>query len=91
MTTGIKYCGGCREHYDRKAAAKEIQDGFPDERFVFAENGGSYDELLVICGCGVKCADVSGYRAGKTIVTDSKNGIEKAKQELKDIHEEELV
>jgi len=91
VLTGIKYCGGCREHYDRKAAAKKIQDGFPTTDFVFAESGGSYDALLVICGCGVKCADISGYSAGKTIMIDSGESIEKAKQELLNITKEELV
>jgi len=89
VLTGIKYCGGCREHYDRKAAAKKIQDGFSDTRFVFAENGGSYDALLVISGCGVRCADISGYHAGKTIVIDSEESIEKAMLELTNINKED--
>jgi len=91
VLTGIKYCGGCREHYNRKAAAKKIQDGFSGTEFLFAVSGGSYDALLVICGCGVRCADISGYHAGKTIVIDNEEGVEKAMQELMNINKEELV
>ena len=86
MLTGVKYCGGCREHYDRRAAANRIKGAFSATNVVFegAENDGSYDVLLVICGCGVKCAEITGYQARKTVMVDGEECIEKAIGVLKE-------
>ena len=93
MRVGIKYCGGCREKYDRKAAAESIKSAFSDTQAVFnnAEFGGSYDALLVMYGCGVKCADISGYQAGKIVTVDSIEGVDKAEQDLMSIYREGMI
>ena len=74
---GVKYCGGCREQYDRKAAFEELQAGIEgsEAEFVPARDGGDYDELLVICGCPSKCADISKYKAQEIVMVDSKEGM----------------
>jgi len=93
VRVGVKYCGGCREQYDRGAAAERIRSAFSDKKIVFgyAETGGSYDVLLVFYGCGTKCADVSGYEAGKVVIVDSDESAFKAKQELLSIYKEGLI
>jgi len=66
---GVKYCGGCREQYDRKSAAARIRENvLGAAEFVPAEAGGTYDALLVICGCPTCCADISGYRTDGNVV-----------------------
>ena len=91
LLIGIKFCGGCREQYDRKGASRSIKDALSYEQidFVEAEKGGSYDTLLVICGCPVKCADLSGYNAGKIIAVDGLNRCQQAQKELIDLIKEE--
>ena len=73
---GVKYCGGCREQYDRKAEFERIRKELSNEEveFVTVRDGGSYDELLVLCGCPAKCADVSGYDVRGSIVTVDSEG-----------------
>jgi len=81
---GVKYCGGCREQYDRKAGYEKARKCFsaPAE-FVPAEAGGSYDALLVFCGCPVRCADISGYAyGGRAVTVDSEDGCLRAADEL---------
>ena len=92
MRVGVKYCGGCREQYDRGAAAERIRSAFSDTKvvFVYAEPGGSYDAMLVFYGCGTKCADISGYRAGKVVIVDSDESAGKAEQDLLSIYKEGL-
>jgi len=81
---GVKYCGGCREQYDRKAGFEKIRDEFPGAvaAFTRAEDGGVYDVLLVVCGCPSRCADISRYRAGGTLTVDSLDGCLRAPEEL---------
>jgi len=81
---GVKYCGGCRELYDRKIACEKTREVFsaPAE-FVPAEDGGSYDALLVFCGCPVRCADISKYAfGGRAVTIDSEDGCRRAADEL---------
>ena len=77
VRVGVKYCGGCREQYGRKAAFEKARERVADGtvEFLKAEDGGVYDALLVLCGCPSRCADISGYRAGEVIMVDSKEGL----------------
>ena len=74
---GVKYCGGCREQYDRKAGFEEFREKVPDgaAEFVRAEDGGEYDVLLVLCGCPSRCAGITEYHAEEIVFVDSKEGI----------------
>ena len=79
---GVKYCGGCREQYERKAEFEKVKAAIPDDRaiFVSAKEGEVYDSLVVICGCPVCCADISKYNvSGDTIKIDSKEGMNNLK------------
>jgi len=84
---GVKYCGGCREQYDRKAGFEKIKDGLSGAgaAFVQAGDGGVYDALLVICGCQARCADISKYHAGGVVTVDSRDGCLRAPAELSGI------
>ena len=86
---GVKYCGGCRAMYDRKAGFEDTRVAFvagcpaPAAEFVHAEDGGSYDALLVLCGCPAKCADISKYIfGGQAVTVDSRDGYLWAADEL---------
>ena len=77
MPAGIKYCGGCRASFDRKAeAARVISEaegsaaGGESPVFEYAEEGGYYDVLLVVCGCRSRCPDISAYRYGRVVYID---------------------
>jgi 3-hydroxyacyl-[acyl-carrier-protein] dehydratase len=75
---GVKYCGGCREQYNRKAEFEKARGEISEQKaeFVPVSEGESYDSLLVICGCPTRCADISKYRTdGDVIMIDSKEGM----------------
>lgn len=55
---GVRYCGGCNPRHDRTAAVRQLQTRFPALRFLPAAPG--QPVVLVVCGCSVQCADVSG-------------------------------
>ena len=63
MRVGVKYCGGCNPCYDRVAWAEACRREHPEDRFLPAVPGQRYHRLLVICGCDVKCADLTGLMA----------------------------
>jgi len=71
---GIKYCGGCRTFFDRKVEVERTVDAVQDVSFQNAADYGSYDALLVVCGCNSLCADVSKYNAGKIIYICEEGG-----------------
>ena len=60
MIVGIKYCGGCNPRFDRVAEACALARDYPQHCFVRAGCKTEMDLLLVICGCQVACADISG-------------------------------
>ena len=74
---GVKYCGGCRAQYDRKAGFEMFRESLSDgaAEFVQAEGGGRYDALLVLCGCPSRCAGISDYHAEEIVFVDSKEGM----------------
>ena len=73
MLVGIRYCGGCRASFDRKAeaglviAAIKESDGARGIDFAGASEGGSYDILLAVCGCLSRCLDTSQYIAKEIV------------------------
>lgn len=64
MIVGVKYCGGCNPRYDRVEAVKALAVRFPMHEFLPAAQVSSLDVLLVMSGCSVGCADVSGFAPG---------------------------
>ena len=54
---GVRYCGGCNPRYNRTAAVEQLRAVFPDVVFCPAARGQAL--VLVVCGCSVRCADVS--------------------------------
>ena len=89
MLVGIKYCGGCRASFDRKAEAentvKEMMNTgmtAKDVSFVNVADSGRCDVLLAVCGCGSLCTDVSPFETGKIIYLNESGGAVKAAREL---------
>ncbi|MDR3365075.1 MAG: hypothetical protein LBS91_09080 [Clostridiales Family XIII bacterium] len=86
MNVGVKYCGGCRSGYGRKAeaaraeaAARAACEAAGRVSFSAAEKGGGYGALLVVCGCKARCADISQYGAGgRTVYIDHEGGHQEA-------------
>ena len=67
---GVKYCGGCRVGYDRKAVLQSIREKSGGD-FQAAEQETEYDHLLVLCNCTARCADYGAYRVrGNTVIVD---------------------
>jgi len=62
---GVKYCGGCNPRYDRVALVERIQREQPEDTFEWAIPGVYYDQLLVVCGCSVQYADLTGLTGRK--------------------------
>ncbi|WP_027398163.1 hypothetical protein [Anaerovorax odorimutans] len=62
MICGVKFCGGCNPRYDRGEAFKKIKEHFTHRvDFVIAEEGKTYDFLLIIGGCTNCCASYKQY------------------------------
>ena len=56
MKCGVRFCGVCNPRYDRGVLYGKIKDDVKGMDFEYAEEGKSYDCLLVIGGCGGNCA-----------------------------------
>ena len=70
---GIKYCGGCRVAYDRKAVCEQIgrrlAETVTEECRLFpAVWEGSYDFMLVLCGCQTKCVSCERYGVRERVI-----------------------
>lgn len=66
MRRAVKYCGGCNPRYDRVAAVRRLETELGDV-LPAAQPGVAYDEVFVICGCSVRCADISQLAAEKFV------------------------
>ena len=63
---GVKYCGGCNPEYDRAALVKKIQEKLKDKADFYSWEEEDIDLVLVVCGCGVSCVDLSPFSRFKT-------------------------
>lgn len=88
MTIGIKYCGGCNQHYERTEIARNLKKDFPDSRIVVAGME-EVDYAVIICGCASACAlhDTIEGRYGKIILTEA-SGYASLKEELDRVNRE---
>jgi len=82
VRAGVKYCGGCRASYDRKAEAELAEKAAPGVSFSGAVEGGRYDALLAVCGCGSRCADLSPYDADRIIYISEPGGAAEAAEAI---------
>lgn len=57
MKIGIKYCGGCNPRYDRVQIVSRLREDFPGLELFPAREDSPADLIVVICGCGVQCAN----------------------------------
>lgn len=71
MRIGIKYCGGCNPRYDRTKMVSGLRKEFPGLDIFSAREDGGADLVVVICGCGVRCADHARLtgRRGKIVLS----------------------
>jgi len=91
VLVGIKYCGGCRAAFDRRAEAERtvgsvLKAGGAAKgiSFVDASDGGVYDVLLAVCGCPALCADLSAYKAERIVYISSEGDAARAAQDIKE-------
>ena len=64
MVFGVKYCGGCNPRYNRTTFFDKVKEV-------------CYDQLIVICGCPSKCADISQIQVtGETFKISEENQLE---------------
>ncbi len=69
MLVGIKYCGGCNPRYDRGGLVARLKGALPDVDFEPVRPDKVYDLLLVVSGCHVACADISGITSRLGLVS----------------------
>ncbi len=69
MEIGIKYCGGCNPYHDRKAFVKKIEEEFKTTAQA-ARPGVHYDQIYVVCGCQVCCANYADLSANHIYLVD---------------------
>ena len=56
---GIKYCGGCNPHYERKDVARRIKEALLPEAIVYESwDAKNINFYIVICGCPTACAAI---------------------------------
>ncbi len=64
MLVGVKYCGGCNPHYDRKKAVEKFKASVHVETLEPYRTNIEWDAVIVVCGCATACAtvEVSGVK-----------------------------
>ena len=55
MRIGVKSCGGCNPFYDRRAEVEKLEKSMEGIWFEPVRRGGSYDKILLVCGCPRAC------------------------------------
>jgi len=59
---GVRYCGGCNPHYDRKAFVERVAKHLEGKtELEVAKEGVVYDALMVVGGCTNCCASHSQF------------------------------
>lgn len=66
MKIGVKYCGGCNPHYDRKKAVENLKEKLIGSSVEPVRNNEEYDKILLVCGCPRTC--IKSYRSAKSKV-----------------------
>jgi len=66
MNAGIKFCGGCNPHYDRKAYAAGLGQRLGGALEI-ARPEKHYEVIYVVCGCTACCADISALKAERFV------------------------
>jgi hypothetical protein len=63
IVIGIKYCGGCNPHIDRKKLVQKISKLLPQE-YIFTTHHSSnpWDLGILVCGCLTACADKPDFK-----------------------------
>lgn len=64
MRIGVKYCGGCNPHYDRKKAVENWKEKMTGNIIEPVREEEEYNKILLVCGCARTC--MKNYRVGKT-------------------------
>lgn len=85
MKIGVKYCGGCNPHYERRTELEKLEKKFPEYHFEPAAAEGEYDKILLICGCTCRC--IAKYReakAGEYLVLKNKPDFEMIEEKWKE-------
>jgi hypothetical protein len=60
---GIKYCGGCNPHIDRKKLIQEIEKLLPPEYSLTTKTSFTpWDIGVMVCGCPTACADKPEFK-----------------------------
>ena len=68
MNIGIKYCGGCQSRYDRAKVVSEIISMNKKCNFEYVKDYKVYDYIIIVCGCHIKCPDISRYIVKKEFI-----------------------
>ncbi|MBK5246031.1 MAG: hypothetical protein JJE49_02005 [Peptostreptococcaceae bacterium] len=69
MKCGVRFCGGCNPRYDRGTAYEIIKQNLQEKiQFEYAQEGVTYDILLVIGGCTNCCASYEQYIAKRGLI-----------------------
>ena len=77
MVFGVKYCGGCNPRYNRTTFFDKVKERCPDVEFQYIQPEVCYDQLIVICGCTSKFADISQIQVtGETFKISEENQLE---------------
>lgn len=59
LRIGLKYCGGCKPHYDRTALVRRLASRLGQTALFVRPDGGDLDLVLAVHGCPTACADLS--------------------------------
>lgn len=68
LSLGLKYCGGCNIHFDRKTLVEAIREQFGSKMDIdYVSSGGEFDLILVLNACPVACASIDQLEAKQDI------------------------
>lgn len=83
---GVKFCGGCNPHYDRKKVFDEMKTKFHNIEFVSVgsfDMDTVYEHLVVFAGCHVCCVDYKIYKSKEYILIKEYNDVDFLVEKLK--------
>ena len=73
MKLGIKYCGGCNPHIDRKLLVQRVRESLKTGTYAFEYfDFKDCEVMIVVNGCNVGCAEIPRGKNDPVIVSGLK-------------------
>ncbi|MBP7342291.1 MAG: hypothetical protein KA957_08270 [Syntrophaceae bacterium] len=83
---GLKYCGGCKPHYDRVQAVALIRERLQEKIELVSHEDPDTKGILVVAGCETACVDMAPFAGRPLWVVTSPREVEQFIEKMKEEH-----